>query len=113
MESGFVERRRSPRVPMGRGAIVVRPVSMAVRLLDLSSEGVLLSCPDPLAPGASPRVVARLGDRSLDAEINVRHVSSQWDPRAGGYRVGGRFVALGSQARSAVDALLTGGEIRD
>jgi hypothetical protein len=113
MDTGFVERRRSPRVPMGSGAVLVRPVSMAVRLLDLSSEGVLLSCPDPVASGATPRVIARLGDRPLDAELDVRHVSSDWDQRVGGYRVGGRFVAMGPQARLAVDALLSGGEHHD
>jgi hypothetical protein len=113
MESGFVERRRSPRVQMGSGAVVVRPVSMAVRLLDLSSDGVLLSCPDPITPGAKPRVVARLDGRPLDAELDVRHVSSQWDQRSGGYRVGGRFVALTPQARQAVDRLLTGSDGHD
>ncbi len=113
MEIGFIERRRSPRVQMGVGAVVVRPVSMAVRLLDLSSEGVLLSCPDPLAPGATSRVIARLGDRALEAELDVRHISSQWDQRVGGYRVGARFIALGPQARLAVDALLSGSEHRD
>ena len=113
MDNGFVERRRSPRVTMGSGAVVVRPVSMAVRLLDLSSEGVLLSCPDPVPPGAASRVVARLGDRAFDAELDVRHVSDQWDQRHGGYRVGGRFVALTPQARQAVDGLLGGSEQGD
>ena len=113
MTSGFVERRRSPRVPMGSGASLVRPVSMAVRLLDLSSDGVLLSCPDPIAPGAQPRIVARLGNRPLDAELDVRHASSAWDPRVGGYRIGGRFVSLGPQAREAVDGLLGGSASHD
>lgn len=113
MESGFIERRRSPRVAMGSNAQVVRPVSMAVRLLDLSSEGVLMACPSPITPGAVSRVIARLGDRPLDAELDVRHVSSQWDARAGGYRVGARFLALGPQARAAVETLLGGSEHRD
>lgn len=86
---------------------------MAVRLLDLSSQGVLLSCPDPVPPGATSRVVARLGDRPLDAEFDIRHVSSQWDQRLGGYRVGGRFVTLTPQARLAIDALLSGSEHSD
>jgi hypothetical protein len=113
MDTGFIERRRSPRVPMGGGATMVRPASMAVRLLDLSSDGVLLSCPDPVAPGALPRVVTRLGNRPLDAEIDVRHGSDEWDPRVGGYRVGGRFVSLSPQARLAVDGLLRGSEGHD
>jgi hypothetical protein len=110
MEFGFMERRRSPRVAMAGGALVVRPVSMAVRLLDLSSEGVLLSCPDPIAPGATPRVIARLGGKSLDAALDIRHLSSQWDQRVGGYRVGGRFLSLDPQARLAVENLLSGNE---
>jgi len=113
MDTGFVERRRSPRIPMGNGAVVVRPVAMAVRLLDLSSDGVLLSCPDPIAPGSAPRIVARLGGRPLEAELDVRHVSSQWDQRSGGYRVGGRFVSLGPQAKQAVEMLLTGSDSHD
>jgi hypothetical protein len=91
----------------------VRPLSMAVRLLDLSSGGVLLSCPEPLPPGVSSRVIARLGNRSLDAELDVRHVSREWDARVGGYRIGGRFAALGQQAKLAVESLLGGGELRD
>jgi hypothetical protein len=113
MENGYVERRRSPRVAMGSGAQVVRPVSMAVRLLDLSSDGVLMACPNPITPGVASRVIARLGNQPLDAELDVRHVSSQWDQHAGGYRVGGRFVALGPQARAAVENLLGGNEHRD
>lgn len=113
MENGFVERRRSPRVPVGGGAVLVRPVSMAVRVLDLSTDGVLLSCPDPIAPGAAARVIARLGDGPLDADLDVRHVSKQWDQRVGGYRVGGRFLSLAPLARMAVDHLLRGSEHRD
>jgi PilZ domain len=113
MEHGFIERRRSPRVAMGSGAQVVRPVSMAVRLLDLSSEGALLACPSPIAPGAASRVIARLGNRPFETGLEVRHVSPHWDQRAGGYRVGGRFVGLGPQAREAVESLLGGSEPRD
>lgn len=108
MESGFIERRRSPRVAMGESAQAVRPVSMAVRLLDLSTDGVLMACPNPMTPGVVSRVIARLGNRPLDAALDVRHVSAEWDPQAGGYRVGGRFVTLGPQAREAVEGLLGG-----
>ena len=113
MDTGFVERRRSPRVPVAGGATVVRPVSFAVRLLDLSSDGVLLSSPDPIPPGSTPRIAARLGNRPRDAELDVRHASREWDPRVGGYRVGGRFVSLGPQARQAVDGLLGASECHD
>jgi c-di-GMP-binding flagellar brake protein YcgR len=110
MDTGFIERRRSPRVSVTSGAVFVRPVSMAVRLLDLSSEGLLMSCPDPLRLGATTKVIARLAGRSLDAEIDVRHVSTRWDQRIGGYRVGGRFLSLGPQARLAIERLLSGSQ---
>ena len=113
MESGFVERRRSPRVPMGSGAVAVMPASMAVRLLDLSSQGVLLACPDPVLPGTPSRVAARLGDRSFDTELDIRHVSSEFDRRLGGYRVGGCFLALSPQSKQAVEVLLSGSERAD
>jgi len=89
---------------------MIRPVSMAVRVLDVSSDGVLLACPDPIAAEAGPRVIARLGDRALDARLDVRHVSRQWDQRSGGYRVGGRFLDLAPEARTAVDCLLRGSD---
>ena len=92
---------------------MLRPVSMAVRVLDLSTDGVLVSCPDPIAPGVAARVIAHLGNRPLDAELDVRHVSRQWDQRVGGYRVGGRFLSLAPQARMAVDRLLRGSEQGD
>lgn len=113
MDTGFVERRRSTRVPMAAGTTLVRPVSMAVKLLDLSSDGMQLACPDPISPGALPRIVARLAHRPLDVQFEVRHVSNQWDPRVGGYRVGGRFVEPGVEARAAVDSLLAGSESHD
>jgi hypothetical protein len=93
---------------MADNVMVVRPVSMAVRLLDLSSEGVLLACPDAVRLGATARVVARLAGRSLDTELEIRHVSSQWDQRSGGYRVGGRFLSPGSQSVLAIKELLNG-----
>jgi hypothetical protein len=113
MERGFIERRRSPRIAMGSDAQVVRPVSMAVRVLDVSSEGVLMACPSPMTPGVASRVIARLGNQPLDAGLDVRHVSAEWDQQAGGYRVGGRFLALGPQARAAVESLLSGSEPGD
>lgn len=113
MDTAIVERRRSPRVPINSGATMVRPVSFAVRLLDVSSDGLLLSSPDPMPPGSVPRIVARLGDRPLEAELDVRHASRERDPRVGGYRVGGRFVSLGPKARQAVDHLLAGTERHD
>ena len=86
--------------------MVIRPVSVRVRLLDLSSDGLLLACPDPTRLGGTARVVAWLGGRRLDAEFDIRHVSSQWDEAAGGYLVGGRFPSLDPLARRTLNDLV-------
>ena len=106
MEHEFAERRRSPRVATTNGTMVIRPVSVRVRLLDLSSDGLLLACPDPTRIGGTARVIAWLGGRRLDAEFDLRHVSSQWDDKAGGYLVGGRFPSLDPLARRTLNDLL-------
>jgi hypothetical protein len=86
--------------------MVIRPVSVGVRLLDLSSDGLLLACPDPTRIGGTSRVIAWLAGRRLDVEFDARHVSSQWDEEAGGYLVGGSFPSLDPLARQALSDLL-------
>ena len=106
MDHPFTERRRSPRIATANGTMAVRPVSMPVRLLDISSDGLMLACPRPLTVAATPRVVSWLAGRRLEVELVVRHVSSQWVDEAGGYVAGGRFPALDPRARLVIDALL-------
>jgi len=86
--------------------MVIRPVSVPVRLLDLSSDGLLVACRDPTRIGATPRVIAGLAGRRLDVEIDVRHVSSRWDEEGGGYLVGASFRALDPLARHTLNDLL-------
>ena len=86
--------------------MATRVVSMPVRLLDLSVDGMLLACPLPLAIAAIPRVASWLAGRRLEVDLVVRHVSGRWDEEAGGYLVGGRFAALDRPARRVIDALL-------
>lgn len=106
MELGFPDRRRSPRVEVTNAVLVGRPVSMAVQMLDLSTEGLLMACPQPLRPGSQLRVAAQISGRRLDARLDVRHISSTWDPHIKGYRVGGRFVSLDPTVRGAIEDLL-------
>jgi hypothetical protein len=100
------ERRRSPRIETNTHVMLGRPVSMVVQMLDLSSDGLLMACPQQLSPGAMLRVTANISGRQLEAQLDVRHVSNQWDRRIKGYRVGGRFVSLDPTVRSAIDDLL-------
>ncbi len=83
-------------------------VSMAVRLLDISAEGLLLGCPRPIRPGSTSRVVAKLGPGRLDAVFEVRHSSKRFEQQHGGYRVGGRFVSLDPEEKLAIQDLLRG-----
>ena len=86
--------------------MVIRPVSVRVRLLDLSSDGLLLVCPDPTRIGGTARVVAWLAARRLEVEFGIRHVSSQWDEEAGGYLAGGTFPSLDPLARRTLNDLV-------
>jgi len=106
MEHHSPDRRRSPRVEMTNQVMIGRPVSMAVQMLDLSTEGLLLACPRPMTMGAKLRVTAQIAGRRLDANLDVRHVSGQWDQQIKGYRVGGRFLSLDPVVRTAIESLL-------
>jgi hypothetical protein len=86
--------------------MVIRPVSVRIRLLDLSSDGLLLACPDPTRLGGTARVVAWLAGRRLDVEFGIRHVSSQWDEEAGGFLVGGSFLSLDPLVRRTLNDLV-------
>ena len=88
--------------------MAARSVSMPVRLLDLSADGMLLACPLPLAIAAIPRVASWFAGRRLEVDLVVRHVSGRWDDEACGYLVGGRFAELDRPARRVLDALLAG-----
>lgn len=107
MEHGSEERRRFPRVAATGAMMAMRPVSLTVQILDLSSDGLLLACPQALSLRAKPRVTGTFAGRRLDATLDIRHVSSQWDQQAGGYRTGGQFVSLDPSARGVIEALLT------
>ena len=108
MEFNSPDRRRSPRVETTQQVIIGRPVSMTVQMLDLSANGLLLACPSPQRPGARLRVTAQIAGRRLDADFDVRHVSSKWDQQIKGYRIGGRFVTLDPSSRNLINDVLGG-----
>ena len=53
MEHEFRERRRSPRASADNRTMVALQVSVPIRLLDLSSDGLLLACEAPLRVGST------------------------------------------------------------
>lgn len=107
MEHEFTPRRRSPRVSAENGTIVALHVSVPVRLLDLSSDGLLLACEVPLRVGATVRVVTGLAGRRLEVELCVDVVSNRRDEGVGGYVLGACFPSFDPTARPFIAALLS------
>jgi hypothetical protein len=106
MEHEFTERRRSPRVSTEAGMITALHVSVPVRLLGLTSDGLLLACTVPLRIGSTVRVVAELAGRHVEVELCVDHVSNRPDERVGGYVLGGRLPSFDAAAWRRLTARL-------
>ena len=106
MDYPFTERRSSPRASTESAALGALHVSVPVRLLDIGSDGLLMASCVPLRVGSTVRVVAGVAGRRMEVEIIVRHVSGEWDERAGGYVVGGSFPTFDASARQIITALL-------
>ena len=106
MEHEFRERRRSPRASTDNRTMVALQVSVPIRLLDLSSDGLLLACEAPLRVGSTVRVVSGMAGRRLEVELCVRHASSRRDEGVGGCVVGGSFPSFDPTARQIITALL-------
>jgi len=106
MEHEFTEPRRSPRAAADSRPIVALHVSVPVRLLDLSSEGLRLACDVPLRVGSTVRVVTGLPGRRLDVELCVDQVSNRPDEGGGGYVLDGRIPSFDTAARGIIAGLL-------
>ena len=106
MEHEFRERRRFPRVSTESGTIAALQVAVPVRLLELSSDGLLLACEAPLRVGSTVRVFSRIAGRRLEVELCVRHVSRRRDEGVGGYVFGGSFPSFDATARQTMATLL-------
>ena len=89
--------RRTPRVPARWEGVVVGREEHAVRLVDLSVGGCLVSVDARLAPGALHDLRLRLDDGPLTAQVRVAETSvdgSSLDSDAPRYLSGLQFVAL-------------------
>ena len=107
MEHEFKERRRSPRIATEHGTMAALHVSVPVRLVDVSPDGLLLACEAPMRIGSILRVVSGLAGRRLEVELCVRHVSSRRHEGVGGYVVGGSFPSPDPAVRHMIAALLS------
>ncbi len=108
MAEGFVDRRREPRVTVSADVRSERPLAVSVRLIDIGLSGVLMASSLPFQVGQFARLSARLGDRAIDTDIEIRRVSPRRDEK-GGYAIGARFVSLDEATRRVMQQFLAAG----
>ena len=108
MSEAFLERRRTPRIPMGNGHEIGMPMALTVRLVDISASGVLLSSPQRMAIGQRAHLRTTLGGEALNAEVEVRRVADAGFENSGRgrYRLGAVFVSLDEVGRRSVQHFL-------
>lgn len=104
----FQERRRTPRATVAAGHELQMPVSLTVRLMDISLGGVLLVAPQSAEPGQRATLQARLGSQSMQAEVEIRRVLAErpLGPALGRFKIGVRFVGLGADDRHSIQRFL-------
>ena len=98
------ERRRSPRHEVG-GEFVNLPANMSVRVIDISSAGVLLQSGHLLSPGARGSLRFTLAGTPFSADIQVQRVSTPSESGSG-YRIGATFVGMSPEHRRLIERFI-------
>jgi hypothetical protein len=106
LAESFLDRRRQPRRAASGLVQSGRAVAVSVRILDIGLSGVLVASSQAFEVGQCARLTARLGDRAIDTDVEVRRVSAPGDDR-NGYRIGARFVSPDETTRQAMQQFLT------
>jgi len=107
MTEAFLERRRAPRVAVATGTEVGVPIGLTVRLLDISSSGVLISSPQKMNIGQRARLKLTLGGEPLNVEVEVRRIGEGTQmPGHNRFRLGAAFVDADEYARRSVQHFL-------
>jgi hypothetical protein len=78
------------------------PVAESVRVLDLSSSGVLLETSSAPELGGIAKLKFSVGGEPLAADVEVRRVTAA----PGGYRVGARFVEMTPNHRRLIERFM-------
>jgi hypothetical protein len=99
------DRRRVMRVAPPSPAEIQWPAWATINLLDISTTGVLFTSPIALAPGEKGHLRLRLGDRSFNAEVEIRRGTPD-GARGASYKVGASFVTLDEVSRFTLDEFL-------
>jgi hypothetical protein len=98
------ERRRSPRHQVG-GQFANLPANMSVRVIDISSAGVLLQSTRLLNPGSRGSLRFTLAGAPFAADIQVQRVSTASDAGSG-YRIGATFVGMTLEHRRLIERFM-------
>jgi hypothetical protein len=98
------ERRRVPRHQVGE-EFANLPANMSVRVLDISTAGVLLQSPRLLNPGSRGSLRFTLAGAPFLADIQVRRVTSGSDVGSG-YRIGATFVGMSLEHRQLIERFM-------
>ena len=103
-EETMEERRRVPRHQVGE-EFANLPANMSVRVLDISTAGVLLQSPRLLNPGSRGSLRFTLAGAPFLADIQVRRVTSGADAGSG-YRIGATFVGMSLEHRQLIERFM-------
>jgi hypothetical protein len=98
------ERRRTPRHQVGE-EFANLPGNMSVRVLDISTVGVLIQSPRLLNPGSRGSLRFTLAGAPFAADIQVRRVSSASE-NGSGYRIGATFVGMTMDHRQLIERFM-------
>jgi hypothetical protein len=98
------ERRQRPRHEVTQ-EFANLPSSMSVRVLDISTAGVLLQSPQLLTPGARGSLRFTLGGAPFLAEIQVRRVAPGSEAGTG-YQIGATFIGMTLEHRQLIERFM-------
>jgi len=92
------ERRATPRHLAGGDAELGQPNWSTVEVIDISTLGVLFASPVAVEVGERGKLRMRLGDRSFEAQVEVRRSDTRKTAQAA-YRLGAAFITLDEESR--------------
>src|SRR5262245_34083609 len=98
------ERRRSPRHQVG-GEFANLPANMSVRVIDISSAGVLLQSARMLNPGSRGSLRFTLAGAPFAADLQVQRVCAASEAGSG-YRIGATFVGVTQEHRRLIERFM-------
>jgi hypothetical protein len=99
------ERRRSPRRIVEGQSLAVHSAE-SVRILDLSTTGVLLQAQDSVGVRSKALLRLSVGGAPFAAEVEVMRVGPAPAP-ADGYRIAAQFLAITPQHRQLIERFIS------